>query len=35
VVVKNMENVTRAVKIEENAKVSPDKFKIPQGYTLK
>jgi hypothetical protein len=27
-------SIQRAVKVEENVKVSPDKFKVPAGYTL-
>ena len=32
---KNMSSVAKAVSIQENAKVSPDKFKVPAGYQLK
>jgi hypothetical protein len=32
---KGMSSVTKAVKVEENAKVSAEKFKIPAGFTMK
>ncbi len=32
---KNMTTIYKAVKLEENAKVPADKFKIPAGFTLK
>jgi len=32
---KNMTSVTKAVKLEENAKVSGDKFAVPAGFALK
>jgi hypothetical protein len=31
---KDMHSVTRAVKVEENAKVSGDKFAVPAGFTM-
>lgn len=31
---KGMESIQRAVKVEENAKVSPDKFTIPKGFAV-
>jgi hypothetical protein len=31
---KGMETVQKAVKVEENAKVVPDKFKVPTGFTV-
>jgi hypothetical protein len=32
---KNVSSITKAVKLEENAKVSGDKFAVPAGFTLK
>jgi hypothetical protein len=32
---KGMSSVTKAVSIQENAKVSPDKFNVPAGYKIK
>jgi hypothetical protein len=32
---KNVTSVTKAVKLEENAKVSGDKFSVPAGFALK
>jgi hypothetical protein len=32
---KSVESLQKAVKVEENAKVSEDKFKIPAGYIVK
>lgn len=31
---KSMQTVQRAVKVEENAKVPPEKFKVPSGYKV-
>lgn len=31
---KDMESIQKAVKVEENAKVSPDKFTIPKGFAV-
>jgi hypothetical protein len=30
-----MKSVTRAVKVEENARVPPEKFKVPAGFAVK
>jgi hypothetical protein len=32
---KNVSSITKAVKLEENAKVSSDKFAVPAGFSLK
>lgn len=32
---KDTETIQRALKVEENVKVSPDKFKVPAGYAIK
>jgi hypothetical protein len=31
---KNMQTIQRAVKVEENAKVPPEKFKVPSGFRV-
>lgn len=31
---KSVETIQKAVKVEENAKVSEEKFKIPAGYAV-
>jgi hypothetical protein len=31
---KSVENIQKAVKVEENVTVSPDKFKVPTGYAV-
>jgi len=31
---KDMENIQRALKVEENVKVSPEKFEVPKGYKI-
>jgi hypothetical protein len=31
---KSVESVQKAVKVEENAKISPEKFKVPAGFTV-
>ncbi len=32
---KSVESLQKAVKVEENAKVPEEKFKIPEGYSVK
>jgi hypothetical protein len=31
---KSMQSIQRAVKVEENVEVPPEKFKVPAGYSV-